>query len=930
MRYLEGGLVGGSDLSRLARLGALFLALAAPVAWLAPEAARGAPARPGNGLRREFGEGWTMPRRSQLHFERGTGAYERQYWHEYDRSEWRGRQRLYPLGGEVQVRRAEMAFRDEVGFPIPDNQFEFETMNLGWKELGPRPIAVEDPGFDPTAHAGRITAVALRPGQNQLVIGAASGGIWTRNTAPLASALPRSDHEISLSIGCLAVAPSNPNIVYAGTGEPGVSVDSFTGWGMLKSTDGGLHWDKVDNGIFLWKKISEVWVHPTNSNHVLASILREPETTDGGGLLRSTNGGLTWTPLAEATGPGIGFAVKPGDANWILYSRSHPVGSKDATLLISKNGGVDFDPVSAPWTGSGKYVGRIDVAFAPSDPDIAWASVAPSLHNEANDSDREGIYRSEDGGQHWSKVADSHHHFIDPKADESDEGIGWYTNPIAVSPFNPDLVFLGGVDVYRYTLGGEMEPITDWRRPGPGGVHGDQHVILPDSADPNTIWLGNDGGLFVTHDGAATWRHQNQGLGITQFYYGCVGKNNALDTLVGGTQDNGNSYWSGHLVKWILGYRGDGFQCAVQPQNDEVVFGTQWPATYQISQDGGDFYDDTPALPLAEGESFPFIVPLGIQAAGSAVTMYGAGERLYRRPGPGTNAPWEAVSDFLFPDDPEGWPTFLRKIVPAGGDVLWGAAGPFLGRSPDGGVTWQPINSWSNYGSTITDVELLPNDTDRAYVTRASYFSSPIRMWRRTGGGIVTKDLTGNLPLTPANGLALRKEGTGIGASLHAYLATDAGVYYSNLFQGGPVHWDPIAEGLPNCPVHDVQLAENGQTLIAFTHGRGAWCIGTAAIEKPTYLFASADQPELEASGTGKGFAVFSRPPKRGARASLASSDPAALKVPRQASITPGKVSAVFPLRAGPVSRPTRVTVTATINGIEHRFDVLVNPPTRR
>jgi hypothetical protein len=145
-------------------------------------------------------------------------------------------------------------------------------------------------------------------------------------------------------------------------------------------------------------------------------------------------------------------------------------------------------------------------------------------------------------------------------------------------------------------------------------------------------------------------------------------------------------------------------------------------------------------------------------------------------------------------------------------------------------------------------------------------------------------------------------------------------------YQPGPVQWDPIAEGLPNCPVYDVQLANDGKQLIAFTHGRGAWCIDTDTIVKPTYYLACEPGIPLEAGVTIDGYAVFTRPPKRGTTARVVSSDPRVLSVPRLAYFRPGKVSATFPLRARPVANPTWVTVTATVDGVARSFRVLVLP----
>jgi photosystem II stability/assembly factor-like uncharacterized protein len=850
----------------------------------------------------------------------GTGAYEREYWYEYDRSSWRGPRRFFPHGAEATARRKENGLREKYGFPIPESQVEWQDWTIGWKELGPRPLQPES-GYSLGHVSGRIMSILLQKDKNRILIGSASGGIWRRLLDDGALFSPRCDHAPNLSIGALAADPNNSQRLFAGTGEPGISKDSFAGSGLLRSTNGGTSWSRIDDGTFTGHKISNVWVDPNNSQRILVSRLSHPDEATIGVLLESLDGGVHWAPL-PAGGNGLTFAVSPADPNRILVSNSHPWGTTFADLLLSTNGGASFSPVNGPWTGTGKKVGRIDIAFAPSNPSRVWASVAPPRTSAAEDSQKDGIYRSTNGGASWDFVAESHH--------DSDGGsaIGWYSNPIAVAPNNSNVIYLGARNIYRYTLNGELETLTDWFGGGPTNIHGDQHVFVFDPEDSQTLYAGNDGGLYVSHDAGDTWEDMNAGLGITQFYYGCIGKNNGLESLFGGTQDNGSSRPL-NLQEWEQTIGGDGFQCAVDPQDNAVVIGTTQYSDYNLSTDHGQTFSDLPTLPLGTGEEGPFHTPVTFDP-NDGTRIYGGAQRVYRGNRNGNQVTWEPlIMGPMFPNDPQGNRRHIRRIAvaPTDGNTIYACGGNRMARTTEGGKFWFSINPPGT--QAITDIAVHPQNKFWVYCTRSAFDGQQVLFAKDPGTGIAWKDITANLPNVPVNAIEIFLSGGGIQARLDAYLATDTGVYYSNLNAPGPIQWDPIGGGLPNAHVWDVMLADNGQTLIAATHGRGMWCIDTATIVKPTFVVSSADYDGLEAIPSGKsirGFALFTRPPGRNTRASIESGNPAVLRVPAVAKFPRGKVSAWFTMTAGQVQRLTEVTVKVTVGDAAREFRVAVAP----
>lgn len=809
--------------------------------------------------------------------------------------------------------------REKYGFPLPESQVEFEKWNLGWKDLGPRPIE-RNSADDPSLISGRIMSALLQNAKNRIFIGSASGGIWRRSLAEGSLFSPRSDQAPNLSIGALAADPNNPQVLYAGTGEPGMSKDAFTGAGLLRSLDGGASWKRIDDGIFTGHRITNVWVDPGNSARLLVSLLSHPDNATIGFILESTDGGVQWQPL-PAGGSGLSFAVSPGDPQRILASRSHPRGTTTADLLLSTDGGASFNAVNGPWTGTGKNVGRIDIAFSPSSPEVVWASIAPPLGPQGQDSHKDGIYRSGNGGASWKFVTASHHGI------EPGNSIGWYSNPVAVTVEDPDTIYLGARFIHRYTLGGEIEQVTDDSGGGLPSIHVDQHVFVMDPQDTKTIYAGNDGGLFVTHDGGKSWSDMNGGLGITQFYYGCVGPDNGLQSLLGGSQDNGVCAPKSGQV-WEERIFGDGMQCAVDPKQNNILYGTTQDSKYWLSTDTGQNFDLPALLPTLNIEFKAFFTPLAVDPSDPA-TLYGGAERVYRGTRNGSSISWEPrTQDIMYPHDPEGNPRTIRRLAVAATDpdVLYASGGNLLSRSTNGGSQWAAIDPPGM--QLITDVAVHPEHKYWVYLTRSAFDGQQVLFAKDAGAPVAWKNFTKNLPNVPVNAIELFHSGSGIDARLDAYLATDGGVYYANLYSASGIQWDPVGTGLPNVHVYDVMLADNGQTLVAATHGRGMWCINTAQIVKPTYVIAGAesgDLPVVDPGETIRGFVLYTRPPRPGPPpVRIVSSNPAVLRVPATAKFKRGKVSAWFPITAGNVPRPTTATITATIGRVSHSFELTV------
>jgi photosystem II stability/assembly factor-like uncharacterized protein len=738
----------------------------------------------------------------------GTGALQREFWHAYERSLPSG---LLPKDAAGRARQRAVQFRADAARVSAAGRMEAagaRRLDARWTELGP--VGLLAPDYGPGLQAGRAMAFLLQKERGRMFLGSASGGLWKRSLAPKSRWQPKTDDAENLSIGCISADPNHPDVLYAGTGEPSVVENAFAGAGILKSTDGGEHWFRVDlrsdTGGFKYGTVTQVWVDPSNSSRVFASLLYD-------GLYESLDGGESWRRLL--VGGGMGLEVSPADPRRMLFSDTTPYGSRRGDLRISADGGRTWAPVGGPWAASGRAVGRIDLAFAPSNPNVVWASAAPPF--PAFGEGRTALYRSADGGRTW----------IAALVLKDEQHTSWYSNPIAVSPRDADRVFGGGINLWRFVPGRSLLEVSSWYEGDLPFVHADQHRIVFDPDDAQTLYACSDGGLSVSRDGGKSWRALNEGLGTAQFYAGAVGRTGGLATLLGGTQDNGTLRPTEGLV-WTETAGGDGFQCAVDPQDRRVAYASYIGSSYSISRDGGYSFTGLPPLPLRDDEETPFVSPLAIDPSDGR-RVFGGGQRVYLGVSNRQDSvDWRPLSADLLFDAAEGPGPLadrflfdvncIRRIAvaPSDGRVIYASGGAHLKRTVRAGDPWTSIDPPG--GQYITGVALHPADPDYVVVSRSGYSGGQVM--RSLDGGATWSDLSADLPNVPLNNVVLQSRA----GRLDAYLAADTGVYYADL-NAAALRWIPVGRGLPNVVVSDVLLADRGDQVIAVTQGRGMWVL---------------------------------------------------------------------------------------------------------
>ncbi|HEX3867581.1 MAG TPA: hypothetical protein VHV78_12550, partial [Gemmatimonadaceae bacterium] len=629
-----------------------------------------------------------------------------------------------------------------------------------------------------------------------IYIGAAQGGVWkTANGG--ASWTSLTDGQCSLAMGAVAIDPVNPQIVYAGTGEQNFSADSYYGCGVLRSSDGGTTWTQLGASTFDSPSggatISRLLIdRPTAGSTATTLIL----AATNAGMYRSTNSGSTWTSVLA--GVVTDLIVDPSTPSTMYSAVGSAVGGTTNGIYKSVNSG-------ASWTRLGgglpvSNVGRINLTVAPSSPQTLYASVqdgeVPELSSFGT---LLGIWASSDGGATWAKTAAA-----TASCGASPNAQCWYDMTIAVDPLVSTTVYFGGVQLYKSIDGGA----TFAALPIP---HTDQHALVVLPTSPATVYVGNDGGVFKSIDAGATLTSLNTNLSLTQFYGGASIDPSSATTLFGGTQDNGTLLWGG-AASWPEVLGSDGGFTAIDPTNPATAYAeTQWAQGSSSSGPrrrdvvGGQFITRNNGIVVSDRAEF--IAPLVMDIFRPRILYFGT-YRLYRTANHGDS--WTPISGDL-----SRLGGNINAIRPASSDsntIYVGTSDGDVQFTHDLGATWTvaaglPI-------AAVSDVAVDPHDARSAYVAYHGFVAS--KVLKTSDGGATWTDLTLNLPNIPVLSIVLEP------GSRDLDVGTDLGVF---TLRNGTTSWVPLMNGLPNVAVYDLIFDITRSRLIAATHGRGMFSL---------------------------------------------------------------------------------------------------------
>ena len=653
----------------------------------------------------------------------------------------------------------------------------------GWRPLGPFYIphgqTYGSGGNNRPSVSGRISALAVHPSNaNQLLVGAAGGGIW-QTTDGGANWFPRSDTQPSLAMGAIAYTPSNPSIVYAGTGEG--NFFARLGAGLLRSTDGGATWSLLVGAPFLGKGFYDLVVDPLNANHLLAAT--------SGGLYESTNGGTTWTQRRPNKTWDISMhPVVAGDPN----STKEVLAACSDGLFRSIDGGATWAAVTL--TGGTPTYQRMAVAHAPSNGAVAWVFAADASSNAR-------IWRRSAFGGAFSAIT--------PAGVTINTNQAWYDWFLGVALNNPAVVYLGEIHALKGTLSGSTLNLTNISSRSSGdSIHPDQHCIAFGPGNANDVIVGNDGGIYRSPDGGTTWKSLNKGLDITEFEY--LAQHPQFDAwLLGGTQDNGTQRYEGEEV-WYHVQDGDGGDCGVNASSPYTCYQTFFGLGARRSTNGGNWGSWAP-LPIPVSGSSLFYPPLEVR--GSVVVQ--AGQNVFISSDTGNT--WTSVAL------PAG-KTASALAIPTATRIYVGTMQGDVYRLDNAGGVWSaPVALAVPRAGFVSDMLVDPTNTNVIWVSYSTAGAGG-HVFRSTNGGTSWTNVSTGLPAgLPVNSIEIDPANPST-----AWCAADVGVYRT---ADAGANWTAFNNLLPNALAKDLLFHPTKRLLRCATQSRGVWEI---AVDAPT------------------------------------------------------------------------------------------------
>lgn len=626
-----------------------------------------------------------------------------------------------------------------------------------WVSLGPTSGFY----FDYGNISSRITTIVIDPSNpNVIYLGAAFGGVW-KSTNGGSNWVSKTFNEVSLSSGALAIDPNNTNIIYYGTGEATYSGASYYGRGLLKSTNGGDTWTNYTTGLPSLSYTSRIVVRPGNSSQVFAAM-------GTNGLYKSTDGGVTWSVVASGRCDDVVFSPS-GDTAYALGS--------GVGYIVSTNGGSSFSPVAAGFT-----VGtRNHLALCKSAPNVLYMSRYSGSSIT--------VYKSTNAGFNYTQIAVGTD-FAGSQA--------WYDFYMHVNPHDPNNAYVGSIDVWRTTNGGSFSNITMGY--SGGNVHVDQQNMTFHPTDPNKIYCTNDGGVWMSTNRGTNWTNQNATLTLTQFYR-IASKPSDVDEIMGGTQDNGTQRTTGTL-NWAGAFGGDGGDVVYQTQNNNHILGeTQNNGVRRSVNGGATWTSGTTGL----SGSGAWVGPL-LSHPDSTGIFYTARGQVFKT----TNsaASWVGIST--------GTTGTIREmaISRSNPSVMYATSGSQVFRSTNRGYNFSNVTTGLP-SRTITSVSVHPDSSNVAIVTFSGFGAGKI--YKTTNNGTSWNNVSGNLPDSPVNDGLIYYPGTSTSAM---FAAMDVGVFMTNNWG---VSWIEVADGLPNTVAMHLDYHDGANKLRIGTHGRGVY-----------------------------------------------------------------------------------------------------------
>ncbi|RMF21963.1 MAG: T9SS C-terminal target domain-containing protein [Bacteroidetes bacterium] len=676
-----------------------------------------------------------------------------------------------------------------------------DDLPIFWQERGPNDVG------------GRTRALlfdANDPTNRTVWAGSVSGGLWrtTNIDANPPNWVPINDLFQNLAISSIAQDPTNPNLLYFGTGECFGNVDAVLGLGIWMSTDGGGTWTQmpaIGGGLF------PATPAPPNSPCIIKLVVDNNgnlfAATRWQGVARFDAANNQWVPVLNSllgVVDGFGNPTLGTNGNFVTDLEIAPNGDMWAAfnadqVYRSTDGGFSWNPASNGLNLTG--VQRIQLAVAPSAPGTLYALLSqPNPNPNGVGQTCLGFFQTTDFGANWTALT----------CPSTTDNQLWYDLILAVDPTDPTRVFAGLVGLYLSEDSGNS-----WTTLG--GIHVDHHMILFDPGDPTRALFGNDGGVYLStnaDNSSPSFIDKNLGYNVTQYYAMALHPDSASNVMIGGTQDNGSHRLTNPGLGAAISILGaDGGWCFIDQDTPDIRIASQQFGSFFVSTNGGGSYANF----IPANNNRIFITPAGYDDDSNILYISDTPGRLGRLSGIG------------------GVPTFTSDTIPAlnGRFLTAFAPGPltnnrlFVGTNDGrvfqvdnagtpGGTTFTNLN-FTGPGNWISSIAVDPADEGHLLVTLSNYGINSI--WETTDGGTTWQSVEGDLPDMPVRWGLFWPTNTDA-----ALIATELGVWYAKDLDGANTQWRPTNDlGFANCRVDMLVTRASDDLIGAATHGRGIY-----------------------------------------------------------------------------------------------------------
>lgn len=728
--------------------------------------------------------------------------------------------------------------------------------SLSWQLLGPMNVS------------GRMTdtAIVVPKGKHYTIyVAGASGGVWKTDNEGTTWE-PIFEHAQSTSIGDIAIAPSNQDIMWVGTGEANIFRSSQVGAGIYKSTDAGKTWQHM--GLIDTNTIARIIIHPKNPDIVYVAASGHEWTNNAErGVYKTTDGGKTWNKIlyVDEKTAANDLVMDPTDCN-ILYAstwqrmrkkwndpRNEP-GYTGSGIYKTTDGGKTWAPINKGLPPA-KYRGRIGIDLCLKKPNVVYAfvdnyKVVGDFKTEDTDSygrPKMGVirgatvFRSDDSGANWKQVSQNNDYMLDLSAT-----YGWVFGQLRVDPNDENTIYVMGLALNVSNDGGK----TFRELPG---MHGDHHGLWIDPDNSDYLVNVNDGGVAISYDGGKKWRTFYDNLPLVQFFNVMYDMDDPFH-VYGSIQDHGSYRGVVDLsrgrhnipaVEWESAPGGEGSSHAIDPTDPNIVYSAGFYGSISRTDLGtGERKDIAPkpgkGEPKLRGQ---WVAPFIISPHNPRIIYHGM-NILYRSMDRGDT--WEKISPDLTYNEPDkmGDIPFQTLFAISESPLKFGLiyAGTDDGRvhiTKDGGTTWQEIGKGLPYRKWVSRLAASAFDLGTVYMSQNGKRDDDFAayLWKSTDFGETWQDISANIPGGPVNVIREDPKNKNV-----LYVGTDFGVYVS--INGGK-SWQSLPTGLPTTYVQDLVIHPRENILIAATHGRGMWAMDVSCIQaltddvlaKKVYLF---------------------------------------------------------------------------------------------